>query len=248
MSSTADKWNSRYTSPDFHAAQQPAPFLLEALPFLPRGCALDLACGAGKNAVALVERGWSTAAVDVSIAALDRAEALASSRGLQARRASASSIPTGFPARHSARETDLLLLCADLQNFPLPASAFAVILCFRYLQRSLFSSIERALRPGGVLVFETFTLEQLSFDRGPRNPDHLLQPGELRRAFPGLTSLFYREWKSCSAALQGSTCVPGSSSVPGSTSTPGGTLGARVSLRGASGEALASLLARKSSG
>jgi SAM-dependent methyltransferase len=167
MPSSADEWNSRYTAPDFLAAQQPAPFLLEAFPFFPRGCALDIACGAGQNAVALVERGWSTAALDVSIAALDRAEALASSRGLAFRRASTSGIPDGFPAP----KNELLLLRADLENLSLPHSAFDVILCFRYLQRSLFPPIERALRPGGVLVFETFTLEQLSFDRGPRNPD-----------------------------------------------------------------------------
>ena len=62
---------------------------------------------------------------------------------------------------------------------------------------------------------------RVNLDRGPRNPDHLLHPGELRAAFPNLTHLFYREWISCSA-------VPQSGS-------------------GTSGEAMASLLARKPS-
>ncbi len=223
MPSTAETWNSRYTDPAFRSAPQPAPFLLESFPFLPRGRVLDLACGAGQNAVAVAERGWPTVAIDFSLSALDRAESVAASRSLAVRRASASQIPREFPARNSARESELLLLRADLESFILPSAAFDVILCFRYLQRSLFPAIEHALRPRGILIFETFTLDQLSFDRGPRNPDHLLQPGELRTAFPTLTALFYREWKSCnvacSAALQGSS----------------------------SGEALASLLARKPS-
>ena len=230
MPSSADTWNSRYSDPAFHAAPQPNPFLLEVSPFLPRGCALDLACGAGQNAVSLVERGWPTVAIDVSISALDRAESLAASRNIPVRRAAPGGTGTlacPEPASagewacalspHPAAHPELLLLRADLESFALPSAAFDVILCFRYLQRSLFPAIERALRPGGVLVFETFTIDQLSFDRGPRNPEHLLQPGELRTAFPNLTHLFYREWKSCSAPLQG----------------------------GMSGEALASLLARK---
>lgn len=223
MPSPAETWNSRYADPAFHPAPQPNPFLLEVLPFLPRGRALDLACGAGQNAVELAARGWTVTAIDDSSAALDRAELLAKSRHLSVRRTSGSQNPGAARAGRAA----LLLVRADLESFSLPESAFEVILCFRYLQRSLFFAIERALRPGGVLVFETFTLDQLSFDRGPRNPDHLLRIGELREAFPNLTRLFSREWKSCSAASS-AAC---SAALQGSSS----------------GEALASLLARKPS-
>lgn len=192
MPSASQTWDSRYADPSFHPAPQPNPFLLETLPFLPRGRALDLACGAGQNAVSLVARGWPVTAVDISSAALDRAESLAHSHNLPVRRVPASRLSADF---HSGR-AELLLIHADLESFTLPASAFDVILNFRYLQRSLFPAIERALRPGGILVFETFTLGQLSFDHGPHHPDHLLQPGELRESFPGLVHLFSREWKS----------------------------------------------------
>jgi hypothetical protein len=53
--------------------------------------------------------------------------------------------------------------------------------------------MERALAPGGMLLFETYTRAQLEFSGGPRNPDHLLELGELRTAFPSLRLLFYRE-------------------------------------------------------
>jgi tellurite methyltransferase len=224
--SSADTWNSRYTDPSFHPAPQPNPFLLESLPFLPHGRALDLACGAGQNAIHLAERGWQVTAIDGSSAALDRAAALAASRGIHFRRAAPGS--TGFslrsslsparphparpepsrrdspgagdgasaPASDSSASSQLLLIEADLESLSLPAASFDVILCLRYLQRSLFPAMERALRPGGILVYETFTTGQLSFESGPRNPDHLLKPGELRTAFFHLTTLFYREWKS----------------------------------------------------
>ena len=85
------------------------------------------------------------------------------------------------------------VLQADLERISLPEQSFDVVLCIQYLQRSLFPQISDALRPGGVLLFETFTRAQLEFAGGPRNPEHLLETGELHSAFPRLRVLFYRE-------------------------------------------------------
>ncbi len=66
------------------------------------------------------------------------------------------------------------------------------MLTFNYLQRSLFPSLRRALRPGGVLLYETFTVAQAA--RGhPTNPDFLLQPGELPRLVEPLEVIRSRE-------------------------------------------------------
>src|SRR5437879_10188789 len=62
----------------------------------------------------------------------------------------------------------LWLLQVDLEHSTLPAGQFELVICFNYLQRSLFSAIEAALRPGGMLVYETYTLDQLAFPKGPR--------------------------------------------------------------------------------
>jgi tellurite methyltransferase len=72
-------------------------------------------------------------------------------------------------------------------------AAFSLILCLRYLQRSHFQMMARVLKPGGMLLFETFTRAQLTYSGGPRNPAYLLESGELRTAFPELHLLFYRE-------------------------------------------------------
>jgi len=85
------------------------------------------------------------------------------------------------------------LVHADLERTTLPSHSFALILCVHYLQRSLFPQIERALTLGGMLLFETYTRAQLEFDAGPKNPDYLLEAGELRVAFPSLRLVFYRE-------------------------------------------------------
>ena len=90
MTSSQQHWDSRHRESSSHAPPAPAPFLVESFPLLPtphpRSRALDLACGAGQNSVWLAERGWPVVAVDFAPAALDRAAALAASRGLRVHR------------------------------------------------------------------------------------------------------------------------------------------------------------------
>jgi hypothetical protein len=68
-----------------------------------------------------------------------------------------------------------------------------VVVVTRYLQRDLFPSIRSMTTRGGVVIYETFTLNQLSLGFGPTSPDHLLEPGELARRFDGFEVLFYEE-------------------------------------------------------
>jgi tellurite methyltransferase len=203
MNSSHQRWESRHREAASHAPPEPAAFLIESFPLLPpphpRSRALDLACGAGQNAVWLAERNWPVVAVDFAPAALDRAATLAASRGLPVNRrrfpvaaALGSHLLSALPDRFSG----LLLAEADLESSVLPESAFDLILCFQYLHRCAFPAIERALTPGGFLLYETFTEDQRAFADGPRSPEHLLARNELRSAFPNLETLFYREYSS----------------------------------------------------
>jgi len=88
---------------------------------------------------------------------------------------------------------DVFLWCADLTRHPLPRAFFDVIVVTRYLQRDLFGALADALSPGGVLLYETFTTAQLALGSGPRSPDHLLKPDELRERFGSLQIEFYEE-------------------------------------------------------
>ena len=80
----------------------------------------------------------------------------------------------------------------DLSVDPLPAEAFDLIYVGRFLERSLCPDIENALRPGGVLVYQTWVAGKVS-DEGPSNPDFLLADNELLRLFSNLSVRYFRD-------------------------------------------------------
>jgi tellurite methyltransferase len=168
MSTTdAERWNKRYRQSPEAGRTQPRAFLIEQAGQLPeRGRALDVAMGLGSNAGFLIERGWQVVGVDVSEVA----------------------------ARYArAHQPQLHALVADLTNFDFPADVtFDVILNLYYLQRDLWPRYRRWLRSGGLLIFETLTLEMLKY-RSDLPPDYLLAPDELRSAFADWEILVYRE-------------------------------------------------------
>jgi tellurite methyltransferase len=186
MPSSQSDWDAKYRLAA-DAPAESASIVRELLPLLPCGPALDLACGAGRHTTLLASRGQHVTAVDWSNVALDILEARSHAARLALHRV------RGIHARQRTAHGGIDLLQADLEGIQLPEESFELILCIQYLQRSMFSQITRALRPGGVLLFETFTRAQLGFTGGPRIPEHLLELGELRIAFPELRLLFYRE-------------------------------------------------------
>lgn len=163
-------WDERYAHPGYWGGTKPVEFLRDHLAELRVGAALDLAMGEGRNAVFLARHGFAVTGIEKSPAAIAKARALAQAAGVR-----------------------LQIIQADLENYTLPENQFDLVLCFYYLQRSLFGSMERTLKPGGALLVETYNVDQLQFSRGPKNPEHLLQPNELYRAFRHLRVVFYRE-------------------------------------------------------
>ncbi|MBI4165849.1 MAG: class I SAM-dependent methyltransferase [Acidobacteria bacterium] len=162
-------WDDRYrVSP---GPTEPAKLLTSFAYLLPtRGKALDIACGSGRNSIWLARKGLEVTAIDLS------AEALHQGREL---------------ARHSG--SHVVWLQDDVEAFPLGSNEYDVVACFYYRSPALYPKIRRAIRPGGWLYYETYTLDQLDFASGPRNPEHLLHPGELLAAFRDLQVVFYRE-------------------------------------------------------
>lgn len=149
---------------------RPAPFLEEVLPEIPRGRAIDLAAGSGREAVYLAMHGFQVEAWDRAPEALERAAALAARHGV--------SIETRV---------------CDLEwRPPLEPGRYALVTCFRFLHRPLFPLIERAVAPGGRLVYETYRVGQEQFGR-PRQARYLLLSGELESTMPTLSVLRYDE-------------------------------------------------------
>jgi len=186
MAASATEWNARYRAAAEEPLAEPAEFVRELLPLLPLGSALDLACGTGRHTLLLASRQQPVTAVDSSDVALEILE-----RRARAPHCAVTHIQRAAQAGN--RGHGIQIWQADLEEVSLPSQAFSLVVCVNYLQRSLFSEIERTLVPGGVLLFETYTVAQLEFAGGPRNPSYLLESGELRTAFRALRSLFYRE-------------------------------------------------------
>lgn len=207
MASTREEWDAKHRLAATEAAEAPVGILCELLPLLDamegrqgsgikptsevrpllHRAALDLACGRGRNAILLAEHGRHVTAVDWSAEALGVLENRAQELKIRVRRIQ--KIEEGKQAARAGID----LLQADLETIQLPANRYGLILCVRYLQRSLFPQMSRALRTGGMVLFETYTQAQLEFSGGPQDPAHLLKAGELREAFPELEVFFYRE-------------------------------------------------------
>ena len=140
-------------------AEQPSSFLREIIESscwdMPRGRALDIACGKGRNALFLAEQGFEVVAIDISPVALEAAQRQAQERSLA-----------------------IAWQQADLEQVELPQADYHLIVNFNYLQRSLIPSMKSALRPGGYVIFETYLVDQQAIGH-PKNPAYLLDYNEL---------------------------------------------------------------------
>ena len=70
---------------------------------------------------------------------------------------------------------------------------YDLVIVFFFLQRELFPALAAALKPGGLLIYKTYTTEQKNFAGGPSHPMFLLEPNELLHAFSSLRVLHYHE-------------------------------------------------------
>lgn len=150
-------------------APQPCALLAEQAALLPAaGHALDLACGRGGNALWLARRGWTVDAWDLSDAAVEELRARAAREGL-----------------------DLRAAVRDVIARPPPPDCCDLAAVSRFLHRPLLPALAAAVRPGGLLAYQTFLAGRPG--PGPRNPDYLLRPGELRARFAGWEALHDEE-------------------------------------------------------
>lgn len=170
-----EHWNKKYREapgswlePDTFLVRVFAEYIRPQFPA--GGCALDLAGGAGRNAIWLAKQGWEITLIDISEAGIEQARLKA-----------------------GPLASNIHFVVDDLTRFTASQTQFDVVMAFFYLERKIFPEILKAIRPGGLLIYKTLTLEQLKLEDGPRDPAHLLASGELLRLAEGLRVLHYRE-------------------------------------------------------
>ncbi len=148
----------------------PAQFLADNIALLPRGRTLDIAMGVGRNAVYLAGIGFSVEGVDISPQRV-------------------------ADARRRAQQAGVTINAhvADLEDeYRIKKGVYDLIICFNYLQRPLIPQIRDGLKKGGIVVYETYIVDQAQWGK-PRNPDHLLRHNELLDLFCDFRCLRYRE-------------------------------------------------------
>ena len=173
-------WDERYRlrerpAEDLDAA--PTPLLVETVAALAPGKAplkaplkaLDLACGAGRNALWLAEHGWEVTAVDAAPAAIEILRARAAERGLK-----------------------INAVVANLEKgeFEIEPSRWDLVAMCYYLQRNLFEPAKRGVAPGGILISIVHITEP-----GEQPTPHRLRPGQLEQYFAGWEILHRHEGK-----------------------------------------------------
>lgn len=163
-----DKWDQRYAD-DSYRKSNPVELVADWLPEIPVGRALDVACGAGRNAIFLAQAGFQVDAIDISAVGLER-------------------------ARSNAGELDLDIkwIQHDLDQPFEFENSYDLVLVMWFVNLPLIERLGRSLSPGGFLLSQ----EHLVVDEpviGPRGSEFRLEPGALRAAAGGLELLFYDE-------------------------------------------------------
>ncbi len=162
-----ERWNQKYDTEKYIFGTQPVQFLKEHLNLLPKGRALDIAMGEGRNGVYLATQGFDVLGLDISEKGLQKARQLA--------RANNVSIQTRV---------------VDLENHTLEKNAYDVIICTYYMQRDLFPQFKEALKPGGMALVETYNTDFLKYS--DFNPKWLLKKNELLEIFKDMKILRYQ--------------------------------------------------------
>ncbi len=162
MNEPINSWDERYSRGE-NLSDEPHPLIVEWAAKLQPGRALDVACGAGRHAIYLAERGWQVTAVDSSRVAIEILQRRASDRGVAI----------------DARVADL-----ERGEFVIEPDAYDLILDCLYLQRDLFPAIKAGVRAGGVVIAVIAMVDDDPKVK-PMNPAFLLAPGELRAEFAG---------------------------------------------------------------
>jgi len=158
------KWNEKYRSQDYPT--EPAAIVEQFFRLAQGKTALDLAAGSGRHAIFLAEQGFAVDAVDIS------------EEGL---------------ALFAGRSASIRPICADLDTFDIPGERYDLIVNVLYLNRRLFPQIREALRPGGILIFETLVEPPEGEGEGNHCRDYFLRENELLHSFLALRILHYHE-------------------------------------------------------
>jgi len=152
------KWDAKYREKTIHT--DPSGILTRYWHLASSGKALDIACGGGRNSLFLAQNGFDVDAVDISTVATDHL---------------------------AGRHPHIRVICQDLDTWKIPINRYDLIVNIRFLDRHLFPQIQKGLKIGGLLVFESFLNGEID--------KYCLKTNELLHVFDDFRIIYYEEKK-----------------------------------------------------
>lgn len=162
-------WNKRYREGFYNGATNPHALLAKFWTAIPGRYVADIAMGNGRDALFLSEKGFFVTGLESSIEAINI-------------------------AKETMAQKNLLVhpVLGDARTLPYQENTFDCVLVFYFLERKIIHEIRALLKKDGIFIYETFLKRQNGIDR-QRNPDYLLDDGELIEYLKGFEILFYEE-------------------------------------------------------
>lgn len=171
-SSPKNLWDKQYSKSNYVYGKAPEKFLAENYQYIPPGSTvLDVGVGEGRHAVFLSQKGYKVTGIDISSVALKKAKKLAKEYNVR-----------------------FEVIRGDIKNYNFQGNQFDAIINFYYVNREIKERLLSLLKPGGIMIYEAFSLKQKKVEGFKRYNDlFLLKPGELLGFFPSTKLLKYEE-------------------------------------------------------
>ena len=164
-----DRWNEKYDIETYLFGEKPIPFLVDNIEIFRKGKALDVAMGEGRNGVYLATQGFDVTGLDISEKGLEKAQLLA--------------------AKHNVT---IKTKVVDLENVKLEANSYDLIICTYFMDRGLYEKFYDALKPGGMVLVETYNVDYLKYRKF--NAKWALKTNELLDIFKRMRVLRYQDY------------------------------------------------------
>lgn len=162
-------WTDRWTTGEYNARTEPSPLLVKWAASFPKGHALDIACGNGRNAISLAKLGFQVDAVDIASTALKLAKDNAKKQGVAVN-----------------------WVEADLDTYEIPETSYVLISVCYYANRNLIPKIKDGLKPEGFLYYEHHYLSDVPVD-GPQDRQWRMRSNELLHQFIDFRIRYWEE-------------------------------------------------------
>ena len=163
------RWNEKYDKEAYLFGEKPIPFLVDNIHILRKGKALDVAMGEGRNGVYLATQGFDVTGLDISEKGLEKAHALATKNNVTVK-----------------------TKVVDLEKAELESNTYDLILCTYYMDRGIYKKFYDALKPGGMVLIETYNIDYLKYRKF--NAKWALETNELLDIFKGMRVLRYQDY------------------------------------------------------